>query len=115
MESCSIHFSTFNWMSGYFFIGPVTLSLGRSLETVIEYYQNRTQVDCGAKVMNPIGQAIVVFSRDGRLTTSDNTRARRSLETIKQGYPQTVMVYVSQDVNGILKVIRDFHVETRKS
>ncbi|KAL1492995.1 hypothetical protein ABEB36_011142 [Hypothenemus hampei] len=82
---------------------PVTLSLGRSLETALAYYQNRTRIDCTTKALRPFGQALVVFHKDGRLTTADKTRTSRSVETIKQTYPQITIVYVSEDVDGNLK------------
>ncbi|XP_066158831.1 uncharacterized protein [Euwallacea fornicatus] len=82
---------------------PATLSLGRSLESVNTYYQNQTEIDCRVKVMNSFGRAVLVFSQDGRLTETDATRARRSLDTIKQAYPETSMIYLSQDVDGVLR------------
>lgn len=85
---------------------PVTLSLGQSLETVTSYYQNRTQVDCNDTVVNPMGQVIVVFSRDGRLIDNDITRTTRSINTIKQTYPETAIVYVSPDTNGVFKELQ---------
>ncbi|XP_030756010.1 uncharacterized protein LOC115882230 [Sitophilus oryzae] len=82
---------------------PRTLSLSRSLESVINYYQNKTNIDCSARVIWPVAQAVVVFNNDGRITDNDGAPSRRLIQTIKDSYPQTHMLYMSEDRNSFFK------------
>lgn len=82
---------------------PSTLNLSASLATVNAYYQYQTQVECNSTALSPTGRAILTFSKNGMLTESDVTGARKSIQAIKRAYPETVMIYVSQDLNGTLK------------
>ncbi|XP_076261704.1 uncharacterized protein LOC143197278 isoform X1 [Rhynchophorus ferrugineus] len=84
---------------------PTTLSLTRSLETVAAYYQNRTNIDCNSTVIKPIGQAVIIFSREGRLTDNDASRSKLLIQSLKDRYPQTSMIYVSSDRNGFFKEV----------
>lgn len=82
------------------FPGPATLSLGRSLETVIKYYENKTTSDCSLTYIKPISKSILVFSSDGRLTDTDLGSTKLAIKTIKGAYPETNIVYISQDLNN---------------
>ncbi|CAG9855058.1 unnamed protein product [Phyllotreta striolata] len=75
---------------------PGFLSLADSLETLMDYYQDKTNNDCAGRQLKPEGQVILVFSKDGRLTDDDVTRSRLFIRSLKTTYPATRMIYVTQ-------------------
>lgn len=86
---------------GIVFSGPVTLSLGSSLETVINYYENKTTSDCSLTYIKPISKSILLFSSDGRLTDTDSKSTKLAIKTIKDAYPETNILYISEDMNNL--------------
>nr|XP_023030045.1 uncharacterized protein LOC111517977 [Leptinotarsa decemlineata] len=87
---------------------PVNLSLDRSLQTAISHYQNKTYVDCSPMKLKPMGQAILVFSADGRLTDNDVTRSKLSVNTLKTISPGTRILYITpREQNSLQQFIVD--------
>ncbi|XP_057668458.1 uncharacterized protein LOC130901181 isoform X2 [Diorhabda carinulata] len=87
---------------------PVTLSLGRSLGTVISYYQNRSRNNCNQKGIKPEGQVLFVFSKDGRLTDNDVEISKQCINTLKSSDPGTRIIYITQEEeNSLVQLVRD--------
>ncbi|CAH1153729.1 unnamed protein product [Phaedon cochleariae] len=82
---------------------PEKLSLGRSLQTVISYYQNQTYTNCSETKPKPYAQAVLVFSEQGRLSDLDLETSRQSIGTIKAASPAARILYVTPREENSLK------------
>lgn len=76
------------------FSGPATLSLTRSLHTVISHYQNKTNKTCVDRD-RPLGQVVLVLAPTSRITDNDYETSLASVHTIKDTFPEISILYLS--------------------
>lgn len=90
--------------------GPSTLSLGRSLETLIYYYQHKTSDECSLDSLKPMGRSILIVSPDGRLTDNDFTRSQKAFDSIKNSNPEISFVFITSSTNNasVIDFARNF-------
>lgn len=74
--------------------GPATLSLTRSLHTVISHYQNKTNRTCVNRA-RPLGQVVLVLAPTSRITDNDYETSLASVRTIKDTFPETTILYMT--------------------
>lgn len=80
------------------FSGPATLSLTRSLHTVISHYQNKTNRTCVDRD-KPVGQVVLVLAPTSSITDNDYETTLASVQTIKDTFPETSILYLSGESN----------------
>lgn len=75
------------------------MSLGRSLEQVITYYQNNTRPDCKSSRIKPKRPVVIVLAISSRITDSDWNQAFSAIRSIKNTNPETSILYVTSQSN----------------
>ncbi|XP_018331485.1 uncharacterized protein LOC108741255, partial [Agrilus planipennis] len=91
----------FSQLNNFALTRSSSLSLHRSFESVVEYFQNRNYSDCNNNTgRKPRGFVIVVFAKSSLLTDEDLRWSQLSLNTIKASHPEVKLVYVTSDHNS---------------